>query len=270
MEAEKKKVIEEIVDARIQKFAAQISKEHIKKACNPDGVINRKRNNVFIRELGDEFIFYSAFTRSFDSSFGHVLEDIGSGIAKMNFDIIDKIDSYILPAQEDKIKELIGSYTTDAQNKIVPEISHYDTFTWVVPKNLTSFMRVHETDHCFYDQDEDAYYIIELKAGGDLDVKKAPAEKRELLYEYFMLRNKFPGKNIRLRFATAYNKFGEGNLWNQHIVLSCFASDEVIVGKDYWNFICKDDDGFKVVMDQYQKSSDYIRKALEDIKHAYI
>lgn len=49
---------------------------------NPEGVINSKKYNCFINELGEEFMFYSAFVRSFDSSFGKVLENMGNSIAK--------------------------------------------------------------------------------------------------------------------------------------------------------------------------------------------
>ena len=88
--------------------------------------------------------------------------------------------------------------------------------------------------------------------------------------EYFMLKNQFPDANIKLRFATAYNRFGEGNAWKQSSVRRCFAEEELMIGKDYWNFICKDKHGFDIVLQQYKKSAIYIQKALNDIKDAYI
>lgn len=63
------------------------------------------------------------------------------------------------------------------------------------------------------------HYIIELKAGGDLDNKKSKAEKIEMLREYYLLKNKISSdENVKIYFATAYNKFGEGNTWKQERV----------------------------------------------------
>ena len=45
-------------------------------------------------------------------------------------------------------------------------------------------------DFFFYNPTNKEHYIIELKAGGDLDNKKSKAEKIELLREYFLLKNK--------------------------------------------------------------------------------
>ncbi len=47
--------------------------------------------------------------------------------------------------------------------------------------------------------------------------------------EYFMLKNQFPDANIKLRFATAYNRFGEGNAWKQSSVRRCFAEEELMI-----------------------------------------
>ena len=56
-------------------------------------------------------------------------------------------------------------------------------------------------------RDEKDMHLI----GGDLDTKKAPAEKNQLLIEYFMLKNKLESDNkksdVKLYFGTAYNKY---------------------------------------------------------------
>ena len=54
-------------------------------------------------------MFYSAFVRSFDSSFGNVLENIGNSIAKLSYEVNGKIESYILPQQIQHISFLIDS-----------------------------------------------------------------------------------------------------------------------------------------------------------------
>ena len=69
MEELKEKGIRAIVDASIKNFVEGFEFRHLYEKENSEGTINMKKNNCFIAELGDEFVFYSAFVRSFDSSF---------------------------------------------------------------------------------------------------------------------------------------------------------------------------------------------------------
>lgn len=57
------------------------------------------------------------------------------------------------------------------------------------------------TDHYFYNNEKNEHYLIELKAGGDLDNKKAKTEKLAMLQEYFILKNSLrdkPNDKIKL------------------------------------------------------------------------
>lgn len=64
-----------------------------------------------------------------------------------------------------------------------PEVADYSNFDAFIPKDKSSFTRSHVTDNHFYNPVTKEHYIIELKAGGDLDNKKAKSEKVELLKE---------------------------------------------------------------------------------------
>lgn len=112
--------------------------------------------------------------------------------------------------------------------------------------------------------------MVELKAGGDLDNKKAKSEKLALLKEYFMLKNILPAdQKVRIYFATAYNKFGENSIWHQANVERFFSADELLIGKQYWKFVCNDESGFDIVFDQYKLSAQYIKDALSRIRQKY-
>lgn len=269
MKKNKEQKIRIIVDNRIKEFAENLEKRYIKELNVPTGVINSKKNNVFIKPLGDEFIFNSAFCRSFDSSFGNVLEDIANDVANVSFEVItDNISSYLLPQQTQHIDYIMSDYEKHAK---IPEISDYSNFDAFIPKNVSSYTKSHVTDNHFYNEKTKEHYIIELKAGGDLDNKKAKSEKMELLKEYFILKNELVGtdETVRIFFATAYNKYGEENNWKQERVKQFFAEEELLIGKKYWNFICDDEEGFTVIYDQYQKSCHYILDSLERIKKLY-
>ena len=264
---QKIEAIKIIVDSNIKSFAEGLEVKYTSEINNPKGVINSKKNNVFMAELGKEFMFYSAFVRSFDSSFGKVLENIGNSIAKLSYEVRGRIDSYLLPQQSQHIDFLLAEY----DKHVKPKINDYSSFTWVKPSNVESYMKHHETDNYFYNPEKKEHYIIELKAGGDLDNKKSKAEKTELLQEYFLLKNKIIGtdEKISIFLGTAYNKFGEGKKWKQERVQQYFSEEELLIGKDYWNFVCNDEEGFNIVFNQYKISCHYIKDSLEKIKNLY-
>ena len=271
MEEMKKKSIELLVDTAISSFSEGFESNYTRDVDNPDGVINRKKNNVFITELGEEFMFYSAFVRSFDSSFGNVLETLGNNIAKLSYEVRKDVTSFYLPQQEQHVAYMINEYS----RRTKPQISDYEDFTCMIPADIRSFETTHVTDHYFYNKENSEHCLIELKLGGDLDNKKAKSEKAELLKEYFILKNSLlkdentKNDKVYLKFATAYNKNGEGNFWKQERVKQFFAEDELLIGKDYWNFVCNDEHGFEIVFEQYKKSAIKIREALVNVKDLY-
>jgi hypothetical protein len=72
----------------------------------------------------------------------------------------------------------------------------------------------HESDYYLHDHATGHHHLIELKIGGDLDNKKARSEKQALLEQYAILCNTLgSADNVSIRFATAYNRFGEGAPW---------------------------------------------------------
>lgn len=265
----KKRAIQIIVDVAIEAFAAGLISRYSKEVDDVDGVVNMKKNNCFMAELGEEFMFYSAFVRSFDSSFGTVLEKIGNKIAELSYEVRGNIDSFLLPDQTQRVANILDNYL---EHIATPTVEHYLSYTSMYPRDITSYRRTHKTDNYFYCPQKNEHYLIELKASGDLDNKKARAEKSALLEEYFLLKNQLrddPTAKIRIYFGTAYNKYGEGHFWKQERVRQFFAEEELLIGKDYWNFVCDDKNGFEVVFNQYKKSANKIREALSEIKGMY-
>lgn len=269
MDTYKKSAIEAVVDTAITAFSEGLISRYSDEVNDEKGVINMKKNNCFIAELGEEFMFYSAFVRSFDSSFGNVLEKMENNIAKLSYEVKNNIDSFILPDQISRISTVLDNYV---DHVATPSIMHYSEYSSIYPRDITSYKRTHVTDNYFYCREKNEHYLIELKASGDLDNKKARAEKMALLEEYFLLKNQLKDDStakIKIYFGTAYNKFGEGKQWHQERVKQFFAEDELLIGKDYWNFVCNDDNGFDVMFAQYKRSADRIREALTTIKEMY-
>lgn len=110
-----------------------------------------------------------------------------------------------------------------------------------------------------------------MKIGGDLDNKKARSEKEALLEQYCILANTLGSEdNIKICFATAYNRYGEGNPWKQTRVRQFFADDELLISSKFWNLVCKSDNGYCIVLDEYKKNANKIVEALAKIKSAYL
>ena len=107
MDIQKEKAIRIIVSQTIKSFASGFEARHEAEVDDPEGSINMKKNNCFINVLGNEFIFYSAFVRSFDSSFGTVLESLGNAIAKFSYETNHTIRSYMLPEQTQHISSIL-------------------------------------------------------------------------------------------------------------------------------------------------------------------
>ncbi len=107
--------------------------------------------------------------------------------------------------------------------------------------------------------------------GGDLDNKKARSEKEALLEQFTILSNtSTKDQKIQLYFATAYNRYGEGKPWRQERVRQFFADDELLIGKDFWDFVCKTDDGYDIVLNAYKERAGLIKNSLDSIKKTYL
>lgn len=104
-----------------------------------------------------------------------------------------------------------------------------------------------------------------------MDNKKARSEKEALLEQYCILANTLGSEdNIKICFATAYNRYGEGNPWRQGRVRQFFADEELLISSSFWNLICKSDNGYEIVLDEYRKNAYLIIEALAKIKKAYL
>lgn len=261
-------IIRAIVSSSIKAYAIGFEQRHSDELENPDGVINSKVNNIFISALGQEIQFYSALSRSLDSSLGNVIEGIAIEIAKLNFDVSQNVEGVLYDIQTTRIGALLERYK-NSKDELKPDTEHYKDF--VGPTNGTKHTKRHESDYMLRHKATGKYHLIELKLGGDLDNKKARSEKEALLEQYCILGNSLgTAENISLHFATGYNRYGEGKNWTQGRVLQFFSKDELLISRDFWNFVADDAKGYSVVLDEYQKHAHLISDAVMKVKALYL
>lgn len=263
---DKEQVIRSIVKASVKSYANGFSDRHLAEVDNPDGVINMKKYNVFIAALGPEIQYYSAIARSLDSSLGNMLENMAICIAELSYKVSKHVEGVLYKEQTDRIAELLESYKRRA-NRRTPSVGDYKGISKLTGVAET---KRHESDYYLIDEESGIHYLIELKIGGDLDNKKARSEKEALLEQYCILTNQMGEDNVKILFATAYNRFGEGNPWTQSRVRQFFCEDELCISRDFWNLVCKSERGYDIVIDEYTKNAHYINEALEEIKKVYL
>ncbi len=266
---DKSLAIRSIVQSCVESFAAGFSARHMGEYQNPDGAINMKIHNVFIAALGEEIQYYTALVRSLDSSLGNMLEKMAINIARLNFNVSQHVEGPLMPEQTRFIAELLEEYKSHRRK---PNSSDYVQLRQLnhIDDQRPALQR-HDSDYYLVDEETGKHFLLELKIGGDLDNKKARSEKEAILEQYAILSNTLtPQTELRVFFATAYNRFGEGNPWQQSRVLQFFAADELLIGQDFWNFICADPQGYDIVLTAYKENAKAIQEALDAIKHLYL
>lgn len=259
--------IEAIVAQEVEDFAKRFVRDY-----SPAGAkirnIRNKSNNPFILALGEEIVIYSALMRSLDSSLGNRLQVIAQELAKESFYFSSRVEGQVPVAADQQIAALMAEYSHKARK---PRMSDLDTLFPATQAGGETIYRVHESDyHLVRKDDPRQHFLIELKIGGDLDNKKAESEKRALLEQYAILKHSVdPDAHIRLYFATAYNMLGEDVEWKQERVGQFFGPDELLIGRDFWNFICDRPDGNDLVLASYRKHARMLRDVLTQIvEHA--
>lgn len=264
--ADKERVIRVIVSNAVKSYANGFSTRHLAEVNNENGVINMKIHNVFIAALGAEIQYYSALARSLDSSLGNMLESMAISIAELNYTVSRHVEGILYKEQTNYIAELLEQYKRGI-NRTKPKIEDYQGISL---KRGTAETKRHESDYYLIDEETGMHYLIELKIGGDLDNKKARSEKEALLEQYCILTNRLGEEHVKVLFATAYNRYGEGKPWIQGRVCQFFCDEELCISSDFWNLVCKSEHGYEIVIDEYKKNAHLINEALDEIKNAYL
>ena len=196
-----------------------------------------------------------------------MLESMAISIAKLNYDVCQHVDGPLYKEQTDLIAELLEQYKRPV-NRRTPSVKDYADITKVSGAAST---KRHESDYYLFDRENNIHYLIELKIGGDLDNKKARSEKEALLEQYCILTNTLGADaNVKILFATAYNRYGEGRPWTQGRVRQFFAEEELCISRNFWNLVCQSERGYDIVIDEYRKNAYIINEALDEIKNAYL
>lgn len=261
-------LIDQVMQSRLPAFASKFRKKYTGKGAGLKNLVY-KANNPFILALGEGIVIYSALMRSLDSSLGNFLEGVARTIAEASYHVYQRVEGDVPVDVDQKISDLMNAYVS---RKRIPQAADLAEITDDLQSSQEITHKEHQSDyHLVKRSDDRLHFLLELKIGGALDNKKARSEKQALLEQYAILKYSPRVRSdsiIRLYFATAYNKFGEDQVWKQERVRQFFGEDELLIGRDFWNFICDDAEGNRMVLEAYRKYASPLRKAIEDIFEA--
>jgi hypothetical protein len=260
--------IKSLVYTAVESYAEGFQARHEAERDDPEGTLNMKIHNVFIAVLGPELQFYTALVRSLDSSLGNMLEKLAINIANFSYEVKKRVEGPLGVEQTRGIAELLEKYK---RREVTPPTVEDYQFLRIKPTDQSLQTKRHESDYYLIDKETKQHFLVELKIGGDLDNKKARSEKEALLEQFAILSNTLEkDMDLRVCFATAYNRYGEGKPWRQERVRQFFADDELLIGKDFWNFVCKSEKGYEIVLNAYRDKAYLIKDAIGTIKKTYL
>lgn len=278
MKQEKQLKIEKIFKDQLSEFAISLQKDYTTNGFKRKN-IEKKGNNFLISSLGNEVMVYSALMRSLDSSLGNRIEKIALEVAKESgFKVSQGVEGLLSAETTNLIATLLEAYK-DKNNPKKPSTDDLKLIQNTV-KNSVGKSKFHNSDYLLEKKRDGVTYLtlLELKAGGDLDNKKARSEKEAILEQYAILVSEYAKEiddgiaDISLFFATAYNKdslnSGSEN-WKQGSVLSFFSPNELLIGKEFWNFICDDENGWELIKSSYKENCYLIENSLKEVINSF-
>lgn len=214
----------------------------------------KKKNNFLITGLSPEIRANMVFTSSWESKCGNAAEACAREFAQKRYEkenVPQLINPYGLSYTEQQWEKQTGQI-------VLSNINPHDSKLAGI---ITSFRAAHMGENALtqpalqelYNQtrgfvrtdgqvffkpvdlgfyDKKRWNLMEIKAGGDLDTTKAPAEVDKLLMLYVLLGQ----PDTQIRFATLYNKDGEGNNWKGTITK--YLTPELLwIGKSFWEMM---------------------------------
>lgn len=241
----------------------------------------RKTHNWTLAEFDNILVAHIVFVSSFESKSGNMFQSIAEEIAKIRYGeentpkvikgrgvsdeeferfksdyrgeeqlIITKVDQSACQKFIVDFREKHKSHGR-GRKRVGPSLNQ-DTLKEINKQDLpeTEFLTSKPVDLAIYDSENDTYHFMEIKAGGDLDSSNAPGNVAKMLTEFAIC-----GKdNVKLYFATLYNKNGEGNTWTGY-VKKYFSDDILLIGKNFWELILPKEISFEDLKDIYNEVS---------------
>jgi len=246
-----------LIKSNIITFAKTITESDNLDSCFCDNEININSHNLLFSVLGNEIKDYIGYLSFFNSSLGNMLENLAMSIASLFYQVSQKVGGTLYYEQASYIEELINTYN----NRNTPSVNDYNLLRIIKHNN----QKIENTQDCNYyllDKEKDAHYLIVFDY--ELKNKNSSFLKKKLLEQYAILSNTLSTPAaIYCYFASAYNRFDEDKEWGQSSVRQFFSEKELLIGKDFWNFVCKSHNGFEIVIDEFRKNSLYLTQVLD-------
>lgn len=242
---------------------------------------NKKKYNFLLSQLDELVTATMVFVSSFESKSGFAIERVAERVARIRYgnenvpSIInpngiehninpDSVDGQIIITninlEDGALKGAISQFRASnvargrGKNRVESGVTQ-DSIKTLLPigqNHLTNNVYIKPVDLAFFDGEN--WNLLELKAGGDLDSSNAPSNIEKLLSIYVGVNV----ENVKLYFATLYNKDGEGNTWTGAVKKHMAYPEMFLIGKNLWNKILPQEIS-------YERFTELYKIALEEI-----
>lgn len=242
----------------------------------------RKVNNFLLSQMDEKITANMVFVSSFESKSGFAIETCAKRIARLTFggenvptiinprslphnidpaDISGQIVVTDVDTNNGNLRGEIAAFranneaTGKGKMRVESRVTHAACKTTLLPlaaKYRSKQIHTKPVDLAFFDGE--AWNIMELKAGGDLDSSNAPSNVEKLLTIYVDMGI----ENCKAYFATLYNKNGEGNTWTSAVKKHLNYPSMFLIGARFWERILP-------AGISYSEFTKIYREALEEI-----
>lgn len=258
-----------VVRERLNDFARDYRKRRLADMEAGGGLLD-KLGNPFFSRFPLEYAAYSTISRSLDSALGTEIEELMVVLAGQAFgtDAVlhqsrNGIKGALTLAQSQAIA---GALSEDAPAKSV-DFDQLATSEDAVEGSAERCMRRVDV---LIRHPSGQVAAIETKFGGQLDVKKSKAEKKALL-EFSAVYFNETGVTPAVVLGVLYDVHDHsGKPWRQGSVNKYFDQNELLVGRNFWNFVLDASDGYDVFIGAWQDASGRLGDLVEELRDRFV
>ncbi len=261
--AERKAEVAILVAERVINFYNTYRTKRLKEMQAGGGLLN-KLGNILYESFTFRYAALSSISRSFDSSLGLVVQELVIELARRSYgceNVLDgeanKLAGVLTSAQRDAIDTMLkaGARANPSRN---------------VPKKDSGARSCTRRGDLLIKRDNAPPVFFEIKMGGQLDDKKASAEKRGALEYCALYANKY-GVTPALVLGVLFDsKEGSGQAWSSGPVRKFFSEEELLVARQFWNFILNASDGYDVFTQCWVRESVRLSDMVHEIEDEFV
>lgn len=216
------------------------------------------------RLLGKEFIDFYSFFQSFYTTFGtNIFENIAQLIAQQNFDNVQK--QYKLEGQINDDATIVISELINDLNSKTRDPNYRNELSLIrdaVKKGNHSQLATPKVD--LYLESDKGKHLFDLKTVKP-NKSGIASYKKQILEWACSCMCKDLEAEVQTCIAIPYNPWDpEPYKWWPHMILDQEDNSQIIIGRDFWNFLAGGQDIYDELLDVFERAGEEIQHTLKN------